>query len=773
MAIEKRFIHFKKFSDFNSKKLSANEANTQYTIGISGAIQDGSPDVLYQSYVWIKDTKQQWTHGQLYDGTDSGAKVYTWNWDGSDSGTLTQEEYDGIKEADVVYVSIDGQPALVRKGYSSSDIQLAVMQILDLSEYNSGTWVIQNTFTINSDKTYSVKYTNVSIPTKTSQIENDSDFVSSSNLKTINGESILGEGDLTVESGAKVYTWNYYSDSESVTLSQEEYDNIVEADIVVVNFGGIMSITVNKSGKEFGEAMGEYMLTGQFESQGSKMYINILINISTKLATVTVEEQEIPTKTSQLENNSNFVTSYNIKTINGESILGSGDITIEGETLTESDIAAMGFTKNTGTYSKPSGGIPKSDLSVDVQSALNAANAYQGTVTNITINGTTKTPVNGVVDLGNVGTYNKPSTGIPKSDLASEVQTSLGKADNSLQVETFGDMELITLNGFEGRGAGLLYALPHEATGDEDDVLASKNTLKTINGESLVGNGNISLPSEVTESTVSGWGFTKNAGTITGISANGTSVATSGVANIPAATTSKYGVTKLSSATNSTSTTLAATASAVKSAYDLANGRQEKLVSGTNIKTINNTSILGSGNITITTDANIQAVDTQETLDDVNTNTYVKYVAQTLTEEQKAQVRENIGVNDSAGSSSKQIITVESGAYLNFLGTNPMIPNAIYIVMGTINAFQLEDTGFVDDSWFATQYNNGDVYAEYTIIFTYTDDCYFMLPDYILWANGTFPTLEDGVRYELSIAFTILNNTNWIGQAVIVPFKAV
>ena len=60
-------------------------------------------------------------------------------------------------------------------------------------------------------------------------------------------------------------------------------------------------------------------------------------------------------------------------------------------------------------------------------------------------------------------------------------------------------------------------------------------------------------------------------GTITGVSANGTSVATSGVANIPAASTSAYGVTKLSSATNSTSTSLAATASAVKAAYDLAN----------------------------------------------------------------------------------------------------------------------------------------------------------------------------------------------------------
>ena len=107
------------------------------------------------------------------------------------------------------------------------------------------------------------------------------------------------------------------------------------------------------------------------------------------------------------------------------------------------------------------------------------------------------------------------------------------------------------------------------------------------------------IPSAVTESTVSDWGFTKNAGTITGVSANGTSVATSGVANIPAASTSKYGVTKLSTSTSSTSTSLAATPSAVKSAYDLANGRQEKLVSGTNIKTINGESILGAGDITI------------------------------------------------------------------------------------------------------------------------------------------------------------------------------
>lgn len=65
------------------------------------------------------------------------------------------------------------------------------------------------------------------------------------------------------------------------------------------------------------------------------------------------------------------------------------------------------------------------------------------------------------------------------------------------------------------------------------------------------------------------------------------------------ATTTYYGVTKLSSATNSTSAAMAATPAAVKAAYDHASSKQDALVSGTNIKTINGESILGSGDITV------------------------------------------------------------------------------------------------------------------------------------------------------------------------------
>ena len=41
--------------------------------------------------------------------------------------------------------------------------------------------------------------------------------------------------------------------------------------------------------------------------------------------------------------------------------------------VTESTVSGWGFTKNTGTYSKPSGGIPKSDLVSTVQTSLGKA----------------------------------------------------------------------------------------------------------------------------------------------------------------------------------------------------------------------------------------------------------------------------------------------------------------------------------------------------------------------------------------------------------------
>jgi hypothetical protein len=79
--------------------------------------------------------------------------------------------------------------------------------------------------------------------------------------------------------------------------------------------------------------------------------------------------------------------------------------------VTESTVSGWGFTKNTGTYSKPSTGIPKTDLASAVQTSLGKADTalqsytekYKGTVTKVKINGSEKTPdANGLVDLGTI-----------------------------------------------------------------------------------------------------------------------------------------------------------------------------------------------------------------------------------------------------------------------------------------------------------------------------------------------------------------------------------
>lgn len=73
MAINKKLIHFNKKTTFNSQKLSANASNTQYQVGGTGAVQTGAPDINYQSIVYIKDSKEIWTHGQFYGSAASVA----------------------------------------------------------------------------------------------------------------------------------------------------------------------------------------------------------------------------------------------------------------------------------------------------------------------------------------------------------------------------------------------------------------------------------------------------------------------------------------------------------------------------------------------------------------------------------------------------------------------------------------------------------------------------------------------------------------------------
>ena len=94
------------------------------------------------------------------------------------------------------------------------------------------------------------------------------------------------------------------------------------------------------------------------------------------------------------------------------------------------------------------------------------------------------------------------------------------------------------------------------AEAGKQDTLVSGENIKTVNGQTLLGSGNIEIQGGGGSTTV--------------------------IDNL-----------------TSTSATDALSANQGRVLKGLVDGKQETLVSGTSIKTINNTSLLGSGNITI------------------------------------------------------------------------------------------------------------------------------------------------------------------------------
>ena len=151
---------------------------------------------------------------------------------------------------------------------------------------------------------------------------------------------------------------------------------------------------------------------------------------------------------------------------------------------------------------------------------------------------------------------------------------------------------------------------------------SNQGTVTKVNNTSPDANGNVtlSIPSAVTESTVSGWGFTKNAGTITGITMNGSSKGTSGVIDLGTVLTEHQSLAglqteitltnKLSADLISDGTTNKTVTSTEKSTW---NGKQDAISDLATIRTgaglgatalQPNTAITGNTKCKITYDAN-------------------------------------------------------------------------------------------------------------------------------------------------------------------------
>ena len=185
------------------------------------------------------------------------------------------------------------------------------------------------------------------------------------------------------------------------------------------------------------------------------------------------------------------------------------------------------------------------------------------------------------------------------------------KEELATKQDTISDLSTIRSNAEKGASAVQPSSLAKVATSGSYNDLSNKPT----------------IPSAVTESTVSGWGFTKNTGTVTGVKVNGsTKSPSSGTVDIGNVVTS----VKLNGLSKSPSSGVVDLGTVITSHQDIS-GKQDKITdletirSGAakgataiqEVKTINGESIVGSGNIEIKADVDTSTLFTKDEFADV------------------------------------------------------------------------------------------------------------------------------------------------------------
>lgn len=207
---------------------------------------------------------------------------------------------------------------------------------------------------------------------------------------------------------------------------------------------------------------------------------------------------------------------------------------------------------------------------IDITDHVISVTGFTAPITSITLNGSAVTISGGVADLGNL----------------------MDEDDDRVIAEALIDLN----NQISGLSADTIASL----SGKQDTLISGVN-IKTVNGQSILGSGDISITSET--------------GVVSSIIINGNYVVfTGGTVNLGDYITQdkEYVISSslndlndrilaLSASTTGGGGTVYTAGSGISISNNVISvtGKQETLVSGTNIKTINSQSILGSGNITI------------------------------------------------------------------------------------------------------------------------------------------------------------------------------
>lgn len=311
-------------------------------------------------------------------------------------------------------------------------------------------------------------------------------LVSGQNIKTINGQSVLGSGNIDIQGGtsnwddiqgkpefAEVATSGSYNDLTNKPEIPSDYiENITDSDTEF----SIDTAFNYKSGKKYSLSFSK---TGGFDviiGGVGDTQRNINLSIDTDI---------IATKTELASKQDTLVSGTNIKTVNGQSLLGEGNIEIQGGGTVDSSLST---TSENPVQNKV------------ITNALNGKQdagdyALKSEIPDVSGLATKEE----LADKLDTATYNSEKANFAtKEELANKVDAS-AIADMATQTWVTSQGYLTEIPSEYVTDSELTEALAGKADSSalagKQDTLVSGTNIKTINGESILGSGNIEISS--------------------------------------------------------------------------------------------------------------------------------------------------------------------------------------------------------------------------------------------------------------------------------------
>lgn len=290
----------------------------QTSSDVSAAIANAVKDITSFEFEVVSTLPGTGTKGKIYLVSNGG------------SGNNSYDEYIWVNNA---YEKI-GTTAVDLSGYQAkitSSNKLAASLVSGLA----------TVATSGSYNDLSNKPTIPTVPTNVSAFTNDANYITQ-NIKVINGTS-----------GLNLTTVNEY----------------------LANYDDVIIIDDNRAYRYFGSNSSGGMLTFSCVNTNYVYILNIQSSGTSKTSHILPSKANMYSKT----DTNNYVTGSVIKAALDTlaTVASSGSYNDLSDTptipsaVTESTVSGWGFTKNTGTYSKPADGIPASDLAQSYYLASN------------------------------------------------------------------------------------------------------------------------------------------------------------------------------------------------------------------------------------------------------------------------------------------------------------------------------------------------------------------------------------------------------------------